>query len=130
MKQIWKKTKKPFPLTAGPHQRLDFGYVSIVKLRGSLLGPALTSKKLKAVPSSSWLIQQQEGTSPRRRDRACSRVGKQLLQGLEPPEGGKRLIFSGLQMLHSTDAWTDEPSVKPSTATYAIYLQTGLSHTK
>lgn len=92
---------------------------------------ALTSKKkLKAVPSSSWLIQQQGGTSSRLRDGACCREGKQLLQGLEPPEGGKHLIFSGLQMLHRTAAWADEPSVEASTETYAIYLQTGLSHTK
>lgn len=87
-------------------------------------------KNLKAIPSSLWLLQQQEGTSSRLRDRACSRVGKQLPQGLKPPKGGKRLTFSGLQMLHRTDAWTDAPSVEPSTATYAIYLQTQLSHTK
>lgn len=80
-----------------------------MKLQGSLLGPASTSKKSKAIPSS-WLIQQQEGTSSRHRDQACSRAAKQLLQGLEPPEGGKRLIFSGLQMLRRTDAWRNEPS--------------------
>lgn len=39
------------------------------------------------------------------------------------------LLFSELWMLPRTDAWIEDPSVKPSTATYAICLQRQLSIT-
>lgn len=90
------KDKKPFPLTAGSNQCVDLGHAGAVRLQGSC--SALAMKKIKAIPSS-WLIQQQEGRSWRLRDRACFRVGKEFPQGLEPPPGGKHLIFSGPQIL-------------------------------